>query len=233
MAPAFRSATGNRRGGRSQERRRVRRGEGIVGVPAAELGPGSRDRRVRTLSARRHRRSPIRFAVLLSRTPRRGSGAWSPAPVLPCDSIAQSQICPAGTSPLGPHGAYPSHRHLAISLDARGLPVGLFTVNRGVTGGHWFDARTTMSFVERFGLGEIAEHENSCRWLTEFVQQYRPMIESLLIKRDHRLARRAHSELALGDQRLEVLSKESLDWAADLDALELEAHRRSLWSKDI
>lgn len=63
----------------------------------------------------------------------------------------------------------PTHL-LAISLDARGLPVGLFTVNRWVTDGHWFDAATTMSIVERFAVGQVNGHEHSCEWLTGFRQ---------------------------------------------------------------
>ncbi|MDE2452132.1 MAG: hypothetical protein KGL43_00940, partial [Burkholderiales bacterium] len=105
-------------------------------------------------------------------------------------------------------------------------PVALFSVNRWVTAGHWFDAATTMSFVDRFALDGIDAHDPSCRWLTGFVRMYRPIVEQLLIRRDRRLARRADRESALRDHRLEVLSWIPLDWAADLDALEAEAARR-------
>jgi hypothetical protein len=121
----------------------------------------------------------------------------------------------------------PTHL-LAVSLDARGLPVALFTVNRWVTDGHWFDAPTTMSFVERFEMGTVAGHAPSCRWLTGFVRLYEPLIADLLVKRDQRLARRPDLTQALRDHRLEVLSKASIDWAADLDALEAEARRRNI-----
>ena len=121
----------------------------------------------------------------------------------------------------------PTHL-VAISLDARGLPVGLFTVNRWVTEGHWFDASTTMSFVDRFALDAVEGHEHSSRWLTGFVRLYRPLIEALLVKRDQRLARRSDLETALSDHRLEVLSLAPIDWAADLDVLEAEAVRRGL-----
>jgi hypothetical protein len=131
--------------------------------------------------------------------------------------------------PGKPRWARTAPTHLfAISLDARGLPVGLFTVNRWVTDGHWFDATTTMSFVDRFALDSANGHEQSCRWLTGFVRFYRPLVETLLFKRDQRLARRSDLALALADHRLEVLSHASIDWAADLDALEAEATRRGL-----
>lgn len=121
-----------------------------------------------------------------------------------------------------------SPTHLfAISLDARGLPVGLFTVNRWVTDGHWIDASTTLSMVDRFDLGATQEHVHSCRWLTLFVKLYRPVIEQLLVRRDQRLGRRASLADALQDRRLEILSQMSIDWAADLDAIQtLAALRR-------
>lgn len=126
---------------------------------------------------------------------------------------------------MGAHGADAS---FAISLDARGLPVGLFTVNQWVTVGHWFDAATTLSLADRFALDAVEGHAASCRWLTNFLRLYRPLIEAILLKRDARLPRRASLEDALADHRLEVLSLQSIDWAADLDALEAEAARRGL-----
>ncbi len=119
----------------------------------------------------------------------------------------------------------PSHL-FAISLDARGLPVALFTVNRWVTDGHWFDAATTLSQVERFVMHGVEGHEASCRWLNGFVRLYEPLLAGLLAQRDRRLARRADLGLALADRRLEVLSTMPIDWSADLDALEAEAARR-------
>ncbi len=121
----------------------------------------------------------------------------------------------------------PTHL-FAISLDARGLPVALFTVNRWVTDGHWFDAATTLSFVERFELIGVEGHAHSCRWLSGFVRLYQPLIADLLVRRDRRLARRADLTQALGDHRLELLSQARIDWAADLDALESEARRRGV-----
>ena len=34
---------------------------------------------------------------------------------------------------------------LSIGLDARGLPVSIFTLNHWVAGGYWFDAATSMA----------------------------------------------------------------------------------------
>jgi len=121
----------------------------------------------------------------------------------------------------------PTHL-FAVSLDARGLPVGLFTVNQWVTDGHWFDAATTVACVERFAVGNVAGHEHACRWLTGFVHMYRPLVRHLLLQRDARLARRSDLARALDDRRLEVLSTSAINWAADLDALQALAARRGV-----
>jgi hypothetical protein len=121
----------------------------------------------------------------------------------------------------------PTHL-FAISLDARGLPVALFTVNQWVTDGHWLDANTTLACVDRFVMDNVEGHETSCRWLTGFVRLYRPLIKALLIQRDQRMARRSDITKALRDHRVEVLSSISIDWMADMDALQTEAARRGL-----
>lgn len=119
----------------------------------------------------------------------------------------------------------PSHL-FAISLDDRGLPVALFTVNLWVTDGHWFDAETTLKMVDRFKLDDVSGHVDSCAWITNFVRMYRPVISELLSRRDQRMARYKDFDRALKNRRLEVTSLINIDWASDLDALEAEALRR-------
>lgn len=130
-----------------------------------------------------------------------------------------------GSQPTWSRSA-PSHL-FAISLDPRGLPVALFTVNRWVTEGYWFNSETTLDFVDRFSV-HVRGHRASSAWLRAFVQFYRPLIKALLIARDRRLARHGSLARALDDRRLEVLSSSRLDWAADLDAVESEARGRSI-----
>ncbi len=119
----------------------------------------------------------------------------------------------------------PSHL-FAISLDDRGLPVALFTVNLWVTDGHWFDAETTLGMVDRFRLEGVPGHVGSCAWITHFVRMYRPVIAELMHQRDQRLARYKDFNRALQNRRLEVTSLIDIDWASDLDALEVESSRR-------
>lgn len=119
------------------------------------------------------------------------------------------------------HQGAPSHL-LAVGLDARGSPVKLFTTNRWVTDGYWFNAAQTLSLLDRFAPDGMAEHDLSCAWLRHFLAFYRPVIEELLIQRDARLERVSNQGLenALCNRRLEVLSQMQLDWGADLDAMQ-------------
>jgi hypothetical protein len=123
----------------------------------------------------------------------------------------------------------PSHL-LAVGLDARGAPVKLFTTNRWVTEGHWFDAAQTLTLLDRFQPKGVADHAQSCDWLRHFLAFYRPAIAELLVERDARLARSDGLELeqALRNHRLEVLSQMRLDWGADLDALQAHLQKRGL-----
>jgi hypothetical protein len=130
----------------------------------------------------------------------------------------------AGLSPRWGRSA-PTHL-LAIGLDNRGLPISVFTVNRWVTDGHWFDAPATLAMVDHFAVRQVPGHAASAAWLTDFVRFYRPVIEDLLVRRDRRMGRCAQLEVALQNRDIEVLSQINLDWAADLEALEMEQQRR-------
>jgi hypothetical protein len=121
----------------------------------------------------------------------------------------------------------PSHL-VAIGLDARGLPVSLFTVNRWVTGGHWFDADTTLQLLRGFEMQDGPEHAGACRWISGFVGMYEAVIARLLAARDRRLARHAGGAGALEDRHIEVLSSARLDWAEDLRRIDRELARRHL-----
>ena len=124
----------------------------------------------------------------------------------------------------------PAHL-IAICLSERGMPVSLFTVNRWVTGGHWFDAARTLALVEGFHLLARGPYPDANRWLSGFVQLYRPVLGPLLAARDRRLdvlARTRARDAIASDRRIEVLSHVAIDWAHDLDALDAERARRAV-----
>jgi len=116
----------------------------------------------------------------------------------------------------------PAHL-LAIGLDARGLPVSMFTVNRWVTGGPWFDAARIVWMLERFRMGAVPDHAASCAWLTHFLRLYLPLAGQLLHARDARLAELARArslDAVFADRRIEVLSRAQLNWARDLERID-------------
>lgn len=121
----------------------------------------------------------------------------------------------------------PSHL-IAIGLDARGLPVSIFSVNHWVTDGHWFDADTTLGMVRRFELKGITGHADSSSWLTAFVRLYAPVIARVLRSRDRRLAAHPCPTAALSDRRVGVVSMARLDFLADLSRIDHELKCRGL-----
>lgn len=121
----------------------------------------------------------------------------------------------------------PSHL-IAIGLDARGLPVSIFSVNHWVTDGHWFDATTTMAMLRRFGLRMDGAHADSCAWLTAFVRLYEPVMARVLRARDRVLLDRPDHPAALDDRRIEVVSTAQLNWSDDLSRLDAEVRARGL-----
>jgi hypothetical protein len=121
----------------------------------------------------------------------------------------------------------PSHL-VAIGLDARGLPVSIFSVNLWVTDGHWFDATTTLAMLRRFEVRDAGAHADSCAWLTAFVRLYEPVMARVLRARDRVLLHRPDQKAALDDRRIEVVSTAKLDWSDDLRRLEVEVQARGL-----
>lgn len=126
----------------------------------------------------------------------------------------------------------PAPSHLfAISLDSRGLPVGLFTVNLWVTNGHWLNASSILAAIQRFRIQIEGEHSMSAEWLTGFVGMYVPLIKYLLHRRDtvlSRLAKTQGMKKSLEDHQHEVLSVVKINWLRDIQALETEWERRKM-----
>lgn len=112
---------------------------------------------------------------------------------------------------------------IGISLDGRGLPLALFSVNRWVTHDRWLPAAPTLRLLEGVSLTAAGCDPHLSGWLIHFLRFYRPTLEIVLRQRDHRLARAASSgEAALADRELEIPSHWAIDWAADLEAAERE-----------
>ena len=125
---------------------------------------------------------------------------------------------PAGERAEGEHG----HFHLfvptpgqpgaishlvGISLDARGLPLRLFTTNQWVTGEAWCDAPRMQALVAGFSLRAHGPLAPVARWLTAMVRLYDAEIIQLLHERDRRVG---GGGAALQDRSLHITSQRAV-----------------------
>ena len=104
---------------------------------------------------------------------------------------------------------------VAISMDARGLPIRLFTTNRWVTGETWYGAEDVARMLDRFAIGTAEPSRPLNDWITAMFVLFRPQMRALLAARDAAIMqwRRRHRGKihVFEDRRLEVTS------AADVD----------------
>ncbi len=136
---------------------------------------------------------------------------------------------PAGARPVGHRGdeTWPQSEdaiaHLiAISMDAYGRPIGLFTTNRWVTAETWHRAPDVIGMLERFRIDHAHPSWPVNRWITAMVRLFRPHIESLLLERDEAIARwaREHPDRdAFEDRELEITSECAIDVEAQVSGL--------------
>ncbi|EIL96891.1 DUF6969 family protein [Rhodanobacter thiooxydans] len=109
---------------------------------------------------------------------------------------------------------------VGIGVDARGLPLRLFTTNRWVTAETWQDAQAMTAKFARLVAARPDASDRLERWLHDLLVLFAPQIRLLLARRDRRVA--AHGgEGVFEDRRMYVLSccKVSLtDQVAAIDA---------------
>jgi len=123
---------------------------------------------------------------------------------------------PQGITPVPYEGEEPwpegdeilSHL-VAISMDGPGLPIGLFTTNRWVTGENWFSADDVIAMLDRFVIDHADPSWPVNRWISAMVVLFRPQIEMLLRQRDENLAhymRENPDTDVFEDRELELMS---------------------------
>lgn len=112
---------------------------------------------------------------------------------------------------------------IAISLDGRGLPLAMFSINRWVSADRWLPAATTLRLLEGISLSGASCDPHLGSWLHHFLAFYRPTTETVLRLRDLNLRQRAASmPAALEARDLEIPSHCPIDWAADLAGAEAD-----------
>lgn len=103
---------------------------------------------------------------------------------------------------------------IGISMDRAGLPVGLLTTNRWVTGETFYSARDVIRLLGRFSVDHVHPCLATNRWITAMVTLFRPQIETLLRERDAATAAwtAAHpGRDVLEDENLEITSQMIVD----------------------
>ncbi len=104
---------------------------------------------------------------------------------------------------------YATAHLLAVSVDAKGVPREIFTVNQWVTDDRLLTAAGTLALLDRFAVTTTGP-ELLNRWLGALLRLFRPQVDRLLQERDQALAA-ANAESVLCDQSLEVLSRAGID----------------------
>ncbi|MFQ5783970.1 MAG: hypothetical protein ACE5H8_04005 [Alphaproteobacteria bacterium] len=99
---------------------------------------------------------------------------------------------------------------VAISMDGRGFPIGLFTTNRWVTAENWYAATDVAAMLDCFVIDHARPSWPTNRWVTAMLRLFRPQIVALLHQRDTVVAewRKRHpQEDAFEDRRLGLPSR--------------------------
>jgi hypothetical protein len=139
--------------------------------------------------------------------------------VLPEMALAGSPIA----DPAAAAGTHRSRRdrgvfsHLiGISIDAAGIPLGLFTTNRWVTGETWYRGADVVRMLDRFDFTGAGPHPLIDAWLTALFRLLRQDLIALIEERDRVVMdwrqRRAQHRHVFDDRRLVVPSAVGVDF---------------------
>jgi hypothetical protein len=122
----------------------------------------------------------------------------------------------------------PQYAHLlGIAVDARGLPLRLFTTNRWVTDETWLPAASVLEIVRQVLRTKSPAEANIELWLRAQLGVFLPQIAELLQHRDYRLAAREQAGRRPGlleDRRLQVLSQCMVSVEQQLSAFDRVIH---------
>ena len=136
---------------------------------------------------------------------------------------------PVGVAPVSYAGGEPwpvgdaalSHL-IAISMDTYGLPIGLFTVNRWVTGDAWYPAQDVIAMLDGFAIDHANPSWPVNRWIGSMLRLFQPQIEALVLARDQTLAGWARSHPGrdvFEDRELEIMSHTAISVESQIAAV--------------
>jgi len=119
---------------------------------------------------------------------------------------------------------------IAISMDDYGFPVGLFTVNRWVTGETWYRATDVVDLLDRFVIDHAFPSWPVNRWIGALVQLYQPQIAAMVSDRDRVVAEWEAlypDRDVYEDRDLEITGYQSIDVAVQIERVRHELKQRS------
>lgn len=119
---------------------------------------------------------------------------------------------------------------IAISMDPKGYPIGLFSTNRWVTGETWYKAEDVINMLDNFNMDMLYPSWPVNIWITETMRLFRPQIEELLIARDASVAswHEQHPDQDVyEDRKLEVTSDYLIDVDMQIAAVNAELEKRA------
>lgn len=116
-----------------------------------------------------------------------------------------------------------SHTHfIAISMDAKGFPVGLFTVNHWVSGDTWYKAEDLCPLIDHFKIELPQPSWLTNQWLNAMVCLFYPQIIDLLYQRDRVLEewqKKDSKQNLFEDRKLEVISEMPISVDNQIEAI--------------
>ncbi|MCP5506177.1 MAG: hypothetical protein H7A38_04775 [Chlamydiales bacterium] len=118
---------------------------------------------------------------------------------------------------------------IAISMDDQGIPIGLFTVNRWVTGEDWYAACDLKKMVQRFSVNHAHPSYVVNRWLKAMLILFLPQIHDLIDARDKVLQsyqKGVPLKAVLEDQELDVLSEEKISIETQIKLIKMVLEER-------
>ena len=112
---------------------------------------------------------------------------------------------------------------IAISMDAYGFPMGLFTTNRWVTDEAWYTAADVAQLLERFRIDHAAPSWPLNRWISALFVLFRPQMQVLLTQRDATVAAWASQHPGADvfeDRQLDITSQVAISVADQIRRVE-------------
>lgn len=103
---------------------------------------------------------------------------------------------------------------IAISMDPKGYPIGLFSTNRWVTGETFYTADDVIAMLDRFEMDLLYPSWPVNIWITSTVKLFRPQIEWLLQQRDKTIdewQKKHPGKDVYEDRDLEITSQVTVD----------------------